>query len=199
MNTRTTLLAAALLFLGACQATPPAPAQRTGLVTMRGKAVTLVGSAVGVGDAAPGFTAVGTDLGERTLAEFRGRTVILATVPSLDTTVCDLETRNFNEKAAGLPQGVVVLTVSMDLPFAQKRWCGAHDTARVVTLSDSKLREVGERYGLLMKETGLLARAVLVIDSGGVVRYQQIVPEVASEPDYDKALAAARAAAEPAR
>lgn len=193
-------LSVALLFLGACQATPPAAApQRSGLVTMRGKAVTLVGSAVGVGDAAPGFTAVGTDLGERTLAEFRGRTVILCTVPSLDTTVCDLETRNFNEKVGALPQGIVVLTVSMDLPFAQKRWCGAHDTSRVVTLSDSKLREVGERYGLLMKESGLLARAVLVIDSGGVVRYQQIVPEVASEPDYDKALAAAKAAAESAK
>ncbi len=194
----TTLLAGALLMLSGCQASGPAPAapplERTGLVTMRARPVTLVGHGVAVGDLAPGFTAVGIDLGERALAEFRGRTVILTTVPSLDTTVCDLQTRNFNEKAGALSRGVVVVTVSMDLPFAQKRWCGLHDAPNVVTLSDSKRREVGERYGLLMKENGLLARAVLVIDPAGVVRYQQIVPEVASEPDYDLALAAAKSA-----
>ncbi|MBY0307128.1 MAG: thiol peroxidase [Phycisphaerales bacterium] len=162
---------------------------------MRGKPVTLEGQAVAVGRPAPDFTAVANDLSEKKLSDWRGRTVILSTVPSLDTAVCDKETRTFNQRAAGLGDGVVVLTVSMDLPFAQKRWCGAAGIDRVVTLSDFKRREVGERYGLRMAENGLLARAVTVIDPRGVVRYQQIVGEVASEPDYDAAVEAARAAA----
>jgi thiol peroxidase len=120
--------------------------------------------------------------------------VILSTVPSLDTPVCDKETRQFNERASALGEGAVVLTVSMDLPFAQKRWCGAAGVDRVVTLSDSKLREVGSRYGLRIRENGLLARAVTVIDAKGIVRYQQIVPDVTLEPDYDAAIAAAKAA-----
>jgi thiol peroxidase len=119
--------------------------------------------------------------------------VILSTVPSLDTPVCDIETRKFNERAAEIP-GAAIVTVSMDLPFAQKRWCGAHGIDKVVTVSDYKYRDVGEKFGVRMKETALLARAIFVIDPQGTITYQQIVPEIAQEPDYDAAIAAAQAA-----
>jgi thiol peroxidase len=136
-------------------------------------------------------------MGEKRLSDWRGKVVILSTVPSLETAVCDRETREFNERASALGDGCVVLTVSMDLPFAQKRWCGAAGVERVITLSDSKRREVGDRYGVRIRENGLLARTVTVIDAGGVVRYQEIVPEVASEPNYDAAIEAAKSAAAP--
>lgn len=172
---------------------PPTP-RRVGVVTMRGKPLTLLGAvgAVKVGAPAPEFTAVANDMSEKKLSDWKGKVVILSTVPSLDTPVCDKETRRFNERASELGDGFVVLTVSMDLPFAQKRWCGAAGVERVVTLSDSKRREVGTGYGLQIVENGLLARAVTVIDAKGVVRYQQIVPDVTQEPDYDAAIAAAK-------
>ncbi|HYC99706.1 MAG TPA: thiol peroxidase [Phycisphaerales bacterium] len=188
---------AALLTAGCADtgrsAASQAAAQRP-VVTMRGKPVTLEGSPVRTGQAAPDFTAVANDMSDKKLSDWRGKTVILSTVPSLETAVCDKETRTFNQRAAELGDRVVVLTVSMDLPMTQKKWCGAAGIDRVVTLSDYKDRQVGERYGLRIRESGLLARAVTVIDPAGVVRYQQIVPELATEPDYDAALAAARAA-----
>lgn len=169
--------------------------ERAGVVTMKGKPLTLEGwGGVKVGEAAPPFTAVANDMSEKSLSDWKGKVIILSTVPSLDTAVCDKETRQFNERASSLGDGVVVLTVSMDLPFAQKRWCGAAGVDRVITLSDSKRREVGQHYGLRIRENGLLARAVTVIDAGGIVRYQQIVPDVTSEPDYDAAIAAAKSA-----
>ncbi|HZW07680.1 MAG TPA: thiol peroxidase, partial [Phycisphaerales bacterium] len=131
---------------------------------------------------------------DKRLSDYRGSTVILSTVPSLETAVCDKETRTFNQRAAELSDRVVILTVSMDLPMTQKKWCGAAGIDRVLTLSDYKDRQVGERYGLRIRESGLLARAVIVIDPAGIVHYQQIVPELATEPDYDAAIAAARAA-----
>lgn len=171
--------------------------ERHGLVTMRGQPLTLEGTTVGavVGAPAPEFVAVANDMSEKRLSDFRGRTVILSTVPSLETAVCDAETRMFNERASALGDQIVVLTVSMDLPFTQKKWCGAAGIDRVVTLSDSKLRQVGDRYALRIRENGLLARAVTVIGPDGVVRYQEIVSEVTKEPDYDRAIAAAQAAA----
>lgn len=185
-----------LALLPACT-TSPRPHSRDTLVTMKGKPVTLEGasSAPLVGDSAPDFAAVATDLSEKHLSDFRGKVVILSTVPSLDTPVCDAETRAFNERAAALGDNVVVLTVSMDLPFAQKRWCAAAGIDRVITLSDSKLRQVGDRYALRIREHGLLARAVTVIDPRGIIRYQQIVPEIATEPNYDAAISAATGAA----
>jgi thiol peroxidase len=168
---------------------------RTGEVTLRGAPLTLEGQSPDVGARAPEFAAVATDMSEQRLSAYKGRTVVLLTMPSLDTPVCDVEARTFNERAAALPSDVVVLTVTMDLPFAMKRWCGAHGVERVVALSDSKLREVARGYGVLIRENGLLARAVWVIGPDGVIRYRQIVPDVASEPDYDAALAAAAAAA----
>jgi thiol peroxidase len=191
------LVAAALAAsVSGCCATTAATAlpERAGLVTQRGVPVVLVGAPVAVGDTAPDFTVVANDMSERKLSYWRGTVVILSTIPSVDTPVCDRETRTFNERVAELGDGAVCLTVSRDLPFAQKRWCGANGIERVVTLSDHRHLEVGARYGVAIQSTGLLARAVFVIDADGVVRHQEIVPELATEPDYEAALAAARAA-----
>ena len=127
------------------------------------------------------------------LSDYKGKVVVLVSVPSLDTAVCDIETKRFNEEAGKLGDGVAVLTVSMDLPMAQKRWCGAAGVTNVVTLSDYKDRQFGSEFGLYIKELGLLARAVYVIDKTGTVKYAQIVKEVTEEPDYDAAINAAKA------
>ena len=157
-------------------------------VTFKGNPMTLVGNEVNVGDKAPDVTLVATDMSERKISDYAGKTVVLSVVPSLDTPVCDAQTRRFNQEATGLGDDVVVLTVSLDLPFAQKRWCGAADIDCVQTLSDYRNREFGSSYGMLIKELGLLCRAVLIIDPQGVVRYKQLVGEVAEEPDYNAVL-----------
>jgi thiol peroxidase len=165
-------------------------AERKGLVTLKGNPVTLVGKEVKVGDAAPDVTLVDNDLKLVALSAFRGKVVILSSVPSLDTPVCDIETRRFNEEAAKMGDGVAVLTLSMDLPFAQKRWCGAHGIERVRTLSDHRDAAFGTAYGVLIKELRLLARAVFVVDRQGTVRHIQLVKELATEPDYAAVLKA---------
>lgn len=167
--------------------------ERKGIITFKGNPMTLVGPEVKVGDKAPDFTVVDNGLTATTLATYAGKIKIISAVPSLDTPVCDTETRRFNQEAAGLPGNVVVLTVSQDLPFAQKRWCGATGIDRVVTLSDYRNRSFGKNYGVLIEELVLLARAVFVVDANDIVRYVQIVPEVTSEPDYAAAIAAAKA------
>lgn len=161
-------------------------------VTMRGNPVTLVGNEVKVGQQAPDFQVITNELETFSLKDTSGVRIILS-VPSLDTGVCDAEVRRFNEEAAQL-NGVSVLTVSMDLPFAQARWCGAAGVEAVKTLSDHRDASFGENYGVLIKELRLLARAVFVIDSNNEVTYVEYVPEVSSHPDYDAALAAAKAA-----
>lgn len=166
--------------------------EREGLVTMKGKPVTLLGSELRPGDAAPDFTAVGNDLQPVSLSQYRGKVVVISAVPSLDTPVCDMETRRFNAEAAKLGPEVVVLTISMDLPFAQRRWCGAAGVERVTTASDHRDGSFGTAYGVLIKDLRLLARAVFVVDRQGVIRYIQLVPEVGKEPDYEEVLAAAR-------
>jgi len=166
--------------------------ERTGIVTMKGKPITLLGPAIKVGQKAPDFEVVANDLSTVKFSSFAGKTCIIASVPSLDTSVCDMETRRFNEKAGQLGSDVVVLTISMDLPFAQKRWCGAAGVKNVVTLSDHRDASFGKTYGVLIKDLRLLARAVFVVDNKGVVRYVQIVPEIATEPDYDAALKAVK-------
>ena len=166
--------------------------ERENAVTFKSNPLTLIGAAVKVGQAAPDFTAVGNDLSPVKLSDFKGKTILISVVPSLDTPVCDTQTRTFNEAASGLGDAVVVLTVSMDLPFAQARWCGAAGVERVVTVSDYQQADFGTKYGLLIKGLRLLARAVLVVDAGGVIRYQQVVPEVTEEPDYHAALNAAK-------
>ena len=164
--------------------------ERTGLVTIKGNPLTLVGTEIAVGDKAPDFTALDNDLSPVSLSAFAGKKIIIASVPSLDTPVCDVEVHRFNEEATRLSEDVVVLTISMDLPFAQKRWCGAAGVERVQTLSDHRDASFGESYGVLIKELRLLARAVFVIDAESIVRYIQLVSEVTQEPDYDGVLKA---------
>lgn len=161
-------------------------------VTMRGNPVTLVGNPVQVGSKAPDFTAVANDLSTFHFKDTSGVRLI-ASVPSLDTGVCDAEARRLNEEATKLGN-VQVLVISMDLPFAQRRWCGAAGVDRVITLSDHRDASFGQAYGVLMKENRLLARAVFVVDSSGTVTYAEYVPEVTSHPNYDKVLEAVRAA-----
>ncbi len=166
-------------------------AERTGLVTFGGNPMTLVGNEIKVGDKAPDFEVVGNDLKPVKGSSFDGKVRILSAIASLDTAVCDVETRRFNQEAGSLGD-VTILTISMDLPFTQKRWCGAAGIDRVVTLSDHRSASFGEAYGILMKETRLLARAVFVVDREGIVRYIQLLEEVGTEPDYDAALKAAK-------
>jgi thiol peroxidase len=145
-----------------------------------------------VGQSAPDFKVVDTGLQPVSLGDSAGKVRLITSVPSIDTPVCDTMTRKFNEQAAQLPDNVEVYTISMDLPFAQKRWCGNADIDKVKTLSDYQERSFGENYGLLIKELKLLARAVFVIDAAGKIAYREIVPEVTDEPDYDAALAAVK-------
>jgi len=166
--------------------------ERTGLVTIKGNPVTLVGDELRLGDRAPDFTAVNTDMEDMSLSSFRGYVLVLSSVFSLDTEVCGVETRRFNTEAAKLGPDVKVVTISMDLPFAQKRWCGSAGIDRVVTLSDHRTASFGQAYGVLIKGMRLLARAVLVVDRQGVVRHVQLVKEVTGEPDYEPVLAAVR-------
>jgi len=166
--------------------------ERPGAVTFHGNPLTLLGQEIKVGDTAPQFEALDNSLAPAKLSAFQGKVVIISAVPSLDTPVCDLETRRFNAEAAKLGQEVVVLTISMDLPFAQKRWCGAAGVTHVTTLSDHKDAAFGLAYGVLIKELRLLTRAVFVVDRKGVVRYVELVREITHEPDYDAALTAVK-------
>jgi thiol peroxidase len=165
--------------------------EQTGLVTMKGQPLTLLGGEVKVGDKAPDFEVVANDLSVVKFSSFQGKVCIICSVPSLDTSVCDTMTRRFNQEASNLAD-VVVLTISMDLPFAQRRWCGAADVENLQTLSDHRKASFGEAFGVLIKELRLLARAVFVIDKEGIIRYIDIVDELTNEPDYDAALKAAR-------
>ncbi len=155
---------------------------------MNGNPLTLPGGEVKVGDKAPDFTALDNALSPVMLSSLRGKVVIISSVPSLDTPVCDLQTRRFNQEAGRLGGDVAVLTLSMDLPFAQKRWCGAAGAEHVKTLSDHRDASFGKAYGMLIQELRLLARGVFIVDRAGMVRYSQLVKEVTNEPDYDEVL-----------
>lgn len=165
-----------------------------GLTTFKGNPLTLVGEKVNVGQAAPDFQAVANDLSEFRLSGFKGQTVLLISVPSLDTGVCDVETQRFNREAASL-KNVKVVVLSMDLPFAQARWCGATGVKNVQTVSDHRDADFGQAYGMLIKELRLLARSVWVIDANGKVTYKELVSEMTHEPDYAAALDAVRKSA----
>ena len=158
--------------------------ERSGVITMKGGPLTLVGHEVKVGDIAPDFTAIDTNLAPVRVLSFHGKACILSSVVSLDTPVCDTETKRFNDEAARLGPDITILTLSMDLPFAQKRWCGAAGVTKVQTLSDYRDASFGNAYGVLIKELRLLARAVFLVDKKGIVRHAEIVPEITSEPDY---------------
>jgi thiol peroxidase len=164
--------------------------ERTGVITFLGNPLTLIGTSLEPGDMAPDATLLDNDLHPVQLSSYRGKTCIISAVPSLDTPVCDMETRRFNQEAAAMNDETVILTVSMDLPFAQKRWCGAAGADRVVTLSDHLNAEFGTAYGVLIKELRLLARTVFIVDREGALRYVQRVKENSEEPDYDAVLKA---------
>ncbi len=168
--------------------------KRTDLITFKGSPLTLVGKQVQPGDKAPDFTARKglTPDSEYTLASDAGKTRILNIVPSLDTPVCDLQSRRFNQEAAGLGEDAVIVTISMDLPPAQARWCAAAGAENLTMASDYYDRSFAQAYGLWIEELGLLARAVIIIDPDDIVRYVQLVPEVVEEPNYEAALVAAR-------
>ena len=161
---------------------------------MGGNPVVLLGTPVNVGDAAPDFTAVDAAWKPTRLSDLKGKVVILSSVPSLDTKVCSIQTRRFNKEASALGKDVQIVTLSEDLPFAQKRFCSAEKIGSMLVLSDTVEREYGLKYGLLIKGRSLLARAVIVVGKDGKVAYEEIVPDLSHEPDYDKALAAAKAA-----
>ena len=165
--------------------------ERTGIITMKGNPLTLLGKELKVGDSAPDFEVLDNNLSPVTLSSFSGKVCVISSVPSLDTPVCDMETRRFNQEAGNLNADVQILTISMDLPFAQKRWCGAAGVDNVVTLSDHRNASFGTAYGVLIKELRLLARSVFIVDREGVIRYIQMVKEISEEPDYEAILDAA--------
>ena len=158
--------------------------ERAGLVTMRGNPLILIGNEVKVGEMAPDFVALDPDLNPIKLSSYRNKMCIISSVPSLDTPVCDMETRKFNEEASKLGDKIQIITISMDLPFAQKRWCGAAGVNKIQTLSDHRDAQFGLAYGVLIKELRLLARAVFLVDQKGTLQYMQLVKEIANEPNY---------------
>ncbi len=178
---------------------PKAPPERVGVIEIAGKPATVIGSDVRTGDQAPPFTAqVGMWAGMNLwawvdpLEATQGKVRILAAVPSLDTGVCDAETRRFNEEAASLGDDIRIITISTDLPVAQKRWCGAAGVERVGVVSDHMQAEFGVKYGVLVKERRVLRRAVFVVDRDGVLRYVAYMPQLGEHPNYEEVLAAAR-------
>lgn len=171
------------------------PVERANATTMRGNPLTLLGPEHKPGDKLPDFTLVDTGLKPVRSADTNGHVRVFSVVPSLDTPVCDAQTRRFNQEATRLGDSVRILTVSMDLPFAQKRWCGAAGVDRVQTLSDYQTGSFGLAMGTLIKELRLESRAIFVVDKDGVIRYVEYVKEVADHPNYDKALDAVRALA----
>jgi thiol peroxidase len=163
-------------------------AERQGLITIHGNSLTLVGDELKVGSQVPDVELLDNGLNPIRLSSYLGKVLVIASVPSLDTPVCDIETRRFNDEAAKLGRDIELVTISMDLPFAQKRWCGAAGVTRVKTLSDHRQADFGMAYGILIKELRLLARAIFILDREGMVQYVQLVREVANEPNYEEVL-----------
>ena len=160
-------------------------------VTFSGDPVTLIGDEIKVGDQAQDFTVLANDLSERSLSDYKGKIKLISVVPSVDTGVCAQQTKRFNEEADKL-DNVHVLTISMDLPFAQTRWCSAEGVKNIDLLSDHRDADFGKKYGVLMEELRLLARAIFVVDENDKVVHVEYVPEVTTHPDYDAALEAAK-------
>jgi thioredoxin-dependent peroxiredoxin len=166
--------------------------ERKGVITFKGNPMTLIGPEIKVGDKAPNFKVLTGTLQEVTLDNYRGKTLILSVAPSLDTGVCAEQTRRFNKEVANLPAGVEVLTISVDLPFAQNRFCTA-ENIKISTLSDHREMSFGDAYGTHIKELRLETRALFVVGKDGKIKHVEYVKEVTTHPDYDKALQAAKA------
>ena len=173
------------------------PTERAGIIKFAGKEQTVIGNDIRVGQKAPEFVVQKTDWSiSKGLKETRGKVRVIAAVPSLDTPTCDRETRRFNEEAAQLGKNIVILVVSMDLPAAQKRWCGAAGVDQVLTVSDVTRADFGKKYGALMKEVRLLRRCVFVVDRRGIVTYAAYMAANGDEPNYPEVLSAAKKALE---
>lgn len=158
-------------------------------VTLKGRELTLVGDELKVGQKAPDFKVISNDMTPmKFYRTYKGRIVLISSVPSLDTPVCDIETRRFNSEAQKLSSDIDIITISMDLPFAQKRWCGANGVERVKTYSDYLKADFGKSYGVLIKELRLLARCIFIVDREGTIRYIQLVKEISNEPNYEEAI-----------
>jgi thiol peroxidase len=170
------------------------PEERSGIATFKGNPITLIGPELKMGDPAPDFKLVANDLSETTLTATKGKFRVVTSLLSLDTPVCDLQARRFNQEAAKFPEDVVVDVVSMDLPFAQKRWCGAAGASNIHTLSDHRDGTFGTAYGVMIREMRLLSRAVFIIDPDGKIIYVEYVREATQQPDYDAALNALKSA-----
>ena len=162
--------------------------ERKGAATFKGNPLTLIGPELKRGDKAPGFQLLANDLSPVTLESFKGKTKLISVVPSLDTPVCDMQTKRFNEEASKLPSDVVILTVSADLPFAQSRWCGAAHADKIKTLSDHRDAAFGKAYGVLIKELRLLSRSIFVVGPDDKIQYVEYVKEITQHPNYEKAL-----------
>lgn len=162
--------------------------ERDNVVTVKGEPVTLLGEEIKVGQKAPDFKVLNSDLKEIDLEVFKGKIKLIASVPSLDTPVCDLQIKRFNDEAAKISKDVVIIFISADLPFAQKRFCQAYDIKKVKTLSDHREGDFGLKYGVLIKELRLLSRAIFVLDRDDKVQYVEYVKELSSHPNYENAL-----------
>jgi len=168
--------------------------ERKGIITMHGNPLTLVGNEVKAGDKAPDFSVIDLALKDKSLADYNGKVKLISVTPSLDTPVCDLQINQFEKDATGLSSDVAVLNISVDLPFAIKRFCSTGSVEMVAALSDHRSVSFGEAYGVLIKELRLLARSIFVIDKNDIVRYVQLVNEQTNEPDYDAAIEAVKSA-----
>jgi thiol peroxidase len=166
--------------------------ERKGITAIESNPLTLIGPELKIGDKAPDFTAADNNMAPSSLKDFKEKVLIISAVPSLDTPVCDIETQKFNSEAAKLGHSIKIITISMDLPFAQKRWCGANNVDNVTTLSDHKDASFGTSFGVLIKELRLLARSVFVLDEERIIRDMIILDEVTSEPDYNRIIESAK-------
>jgi thiol peroxidase len=166
--------------------------ERTGVATLKGNPITLIGPELKAGDTAPDFKVNKDLMTEVSLADYAGKVKLISVVPSLDTGVCDAQTRRFNTEAATLGDNVVILTISVDLPFAQSRWCGAAGIDKVITLSDYKTKSFGQEYGVLIKELQLDMRSIFVLDANNKITYVEYLKEMTEHPNYDAAIAAVK-------
>ena len=167
--------------------------ESTSLVKAGEKYLTLLGKQINVGDTAPNFKVVDNSFSLVEFNQFKQKVILISVLPSLDTGVCSLQTKRFNEEVANFSENVVMLTISNDLPFAQKRFCNTEKINNIKVLSDSVWRDFGSKYGLLIKDMGLLTRAIIIIDSQGKVAYKELVANISQQPDYTKVLAKLKA------
>jgi thiol peroxidase len=166
--------------------------QTQNLVKANNKYVTLLGTQVAINDLAPNFKVVDKNFAPVQLSDFKDQTILISVVPSLDTGICSIQTKRFNDEASKLPSNITILTISNDLPFAQKRFCKVENVDQIKVLSDSVWRDFGEKYGLIIKDMGLLTRAIFIVDAQGKVKYKELVKNISQHPDYTAALKAVR-------